>query len=152
MSAVLTQQWKISTQCNLEFACPDEISRAELVEAWTIAYGHPPPKGLSTRLLRYAYHYNRQAKEYGRLKKSSLHQLMRYLPASPDKEKAMAKALATPKPTAGTRLVREWRGRNHIVDIQEDGFLYQGKSYKSLSAIARTITGARWSGPRFFGA
>jgi hypothetical protein len=52
---------------------------------------------------------------------------------------------------AGTRLVREWNGRAHTVMVEEDGFSYAGQSYRSLSAIAREITGARWSGPRFFG-
>ena len=47
--------------------------------------------------------------------------------------------------------MREWNGRMHIVDVADDGFLFDGKTYRSLSAIARRITGARWSGPRFFG-
>ncbi len=57
----------------------------------------------------------------------------------------------TNKLTLGTRLVREWHGRSHVVDVVEQGFVYDGKTFKSLSAIARAITGARWSGPRFFG-
>ena len=52
---------------------------------------------------------------------------------------------------AGTRVVREWNGRTHSVTVEEEGFTYAGRSYRSLSAIARQITGARWSGPRFFG-
>ena len=55
------------------------------------------------------------------------------------------------KPVAGTRLMREWRGQTHVVDVLEKSFLYQGKSYRSLSQVAGAITGARWSGPRFFG-
>lgn len=51
----------------------------------------------------------------------------------------------------GTRLLREWNGRQHFVDVVDDGFLFDGKAYRSLSAIARRITGAHWSGPRFFG-
>jgi hypothetical protein len=51
----------------------------------------------------------------------------------------------------GTRLVREWNGRTHVVDVSEDGFVFDGKTYGSLSAIAKRITGAHWSGPRFFG-
>ena len=52
---------------------------------------------------------------------------------------------------AGMRLVREWQGRAHEVVVLEDGFLWNGKAYRSLSEIARLITGTRWSGPRFFG-
>ncbi len=51
----------------------------------------------------------------------------------------------------GTRLVREWRGRTHVVTATESGFDYDGEAYGSLSAIAQRITGAHWSGPRFFG-
>ncbi len=51
----------------------------------------------------------------------------------------------------GVRLLREWGGRTHQVTVTDDGFDYGGKHYRSLSEIARTITGARWSGPRFFG-
>ena len=47
--------------------------------------------------------------------------------------------------------MREWNGRTHTVRVEEDGFTYGGRSYRSLTAIARDITGARWSGPRFFG-
>ena len=52
---------------------------------------------------------------------------------------------------AGTRLIRDWNGRTNVVDVVQGGFLFEGKSYRSLSAIARKITDAHWSGPRFFG-
>ena len=52
---------------------------------------------------------------------------------------------------SGARLIREWRGRTHAVTVTEDGFEYAGASYSSLSTIAKKITGAHWSGPRFFG-
>lgn len=51
----------------------------------------------------------------------------------------------------GARLIRDWQGRTHVVDVVEGGFLYGGKRHRSLSAIAKEITGAHWSGPRFFG-
>jgi hypothetical protein len=51
----------------------------------------------------------------------------------------------------GVRLVREWGGRSHHVVVLDDGFSYAGNRYRSLTEVARTITGARWSGPRFFG-
>jgi hypothetical protein len=58
---------------------------------------------------------------------------------------------AGPKIKPGCRLVREWHGRTHTVCVTDDGFEFQGKTYRSLSKIAREITGAQWSGPRFFG-
>lgn len=55
------------------------------------------------------------------------------------------------RPVAGTRLLREWQGTEHAVTVLADGFEYLGRPYKSLSAVARAITGTRWSGPLFFG-
>ena len=54
-------------------------------------------------------------------------------------------------PRTGTTLVRQWRGHTHTVLVRENGFEYQGEPYRSLSMIAERITGAHWSGPRFFG-
>jgi hypothetical protein len=53
--------------------------------------------------------------------------------------------------SAGARLVREWHGRTHSVEVLKEGFLFERRTYRSLSQIARRITGAHWSGPRFFG-
>ena len=55
------------------------------------------------------------------------------------------------KPKAGARLLREWKGVTHVVDVMPEGYLWNGRPYRSLTAIARAITGAHWSGPRFFG-
>ena len=55
------------------------------------------------------------------------------------------------KLTPGTRLVRDWRGQGHTVIVLEDGFEYDGKHWKSLTAIAKAITGNQWNGPLFFG-
>jgi hypothetical protein len=56
-----------------------------------------------------------------------------------------------PRVRPGARLVREWRGRTHTIVVTEYGFEFSGKTYSSLSKIAQAITGAHWSGPRFFG-
>lgn len=126
-------------------------SRAELIEAWIRAYRRPPPKGISTRLLAYAAAYNAQVRQFGGLK-PSVHRALHELAAGPETQ--------TPTPGKwpkvvsvgpGTRLVREWHGKTHIVDVLDDGVSYQGRTYRSLSEVARIITGARWSGPRFFG-
>lgn len=60
-------------------------------------------------------------------------------------------AIIMPPPAPGTRLMREWNGRMHVVDITEDGILFDRKLYRSLTAVAKRITGTHWSGPRFFG-
>lgn len=124
------------------------LPRAELIEGWKDFYGSPPPKGLSTRLLHMACAYNDQVKQHGGLTKNTLRDLMRYAKAPSG---TAPRQRSTPKPTTGTRLVREWRGQIHVVDITDGGVQYNGNTYKSLSQVARAITGARWSGPRFFG-
>ncbi|WP_254447973.1 DUF2924 domain-containing protein [Ruegeria arenilitoris] len=67
--------------------------------------------------------------------------------------KAALDDLSPPSPALkpGCRLIREWNGLAHVVDVVDGGFLWNGKCYTSLSPITRTITGARWSGPRFLG-
>ncbi len=62
-----------------------------------------------------------------------------------------APAAATRPPGPGTRLIREWNGILHEVEVLDDGYLWRGQRHRSLSAIARAITGTKWSGPRFFG-
>jgi hypothetical protein len=59
--------------------------------------------------------------------------------------------VAQERPITGTRLLREWKGIEHSVTVRDDGFEYQGRPYRSLSAIARQITGTRWNGLVFFG-
>jgi hypothetical protein len=65
---------------------------------------------------------------------------------------ASARSEGAPAPAAGTRLVREWQGAPHeVMVLVEGGFVYRGQRFRSLSQIARAITGSRWNGPRFFG-
>ena len=124
-----------------------EASRQELVDLWNVAYGRPPPKGLSRRLLEYAAAYEMQAAAFGGLKPWVRRLLLSCLaPDSAERASTPARKLAP-----GTRLVREWNGRSHTVEVVAGGFVWNGKVHRSLSAAAYAITGARWSGPRFFG-
>lgn len=126
-----------------------DLDREALVARWRSVYGQPPPKGISRRLLERAAAYADQAKAHGGgLKPKTKRMLLRVA----DGDAPDAKA-APPKPelAPGSRLLREWNGRTHQVDVTNDGFVWNGESYRSLSAVARAITGARWSGPRFFG-
>jgi hypothetical protein len=93
--------------------------------------------------------YRRQESQHGGLGKATLRKL-----------KTLAKMFRTtgrvaPDPglslKPGARLVREWHGHTHTVTVTEDGFEYAGMTYPSLTKVARKITGAHWSGPRFFG-
>lgn len=120
----------------------------ELRREWRRLYNNDPPR-ISRDLLTLGIAYRRQEIEHGGLGKTTLRKLQ-----------TLAKALRTtgrvgPAPglslKPGARLVREWHGRNHTVTVTEDGFEYSGASYASLTTIAKKITGAHWSGPRFFG-
>ncbi len=127
------------------------LPRATLIERWTDAYGRPPPKGISRRLLEYAAAYHLQARALGGLKPAVLRKLRR--PSGSGRDGAPTARRTNDKKTLppGSRLVRNWNGRSHTIEVTNNGFLYAGQKYRSLSAVARTISGARWSGPRFFG-
>jgi hypothetical protein len=125
--------------------------RANLITAWIKIYGYAPPKGISTRLLVLAALYNEQARKLGGLKLST-RKALRSIASGNDIGKNRGGPSGGRKNTyPGTRLVREWRGETHVVDVGKDGIVYKGRGYKSLSHVAKAITGAHWSGPRFFG-
>jgi Protein of unknown function (DUF2924) len=101
------------------------------------------PRDLTTRLLSHAL----QERTHGELKKT----LARQLDASIEACASNDLDLSNDRLRLGTRLVRGWGGQSHEVTVMERGFAYRGRSYRSLSEVARVITGVRWSGPRFFG-
>ena len=121
----------------------EAIDRAGLSAAWSDAFGTPVPKRLSRPFLRRFLAFEVQARQFGGLPKGFAEKLARAT-----NEKADTKSPAL-KP--GGRLIREWNGVTHAIDVVKGGFLWNGQRHSSLSAIARAITGARWSGPRFFG-
>ncbi len=118
------------------------MDRSELVSKWIEIIGCPPPRRLSRGMIAKVLASELQWEASGRSRAQVLKSLQRVLAAS-EKDKPIA--------DAGKRLVREWNGHEHIVDVTRDGYIWRGRTWRSLSAIAREITGARWSGPRFFG-
>jgi hypothetical protein len=124
------------------------LSPAELRSEWRRLYRSQPPR-LSRDLLIRAIAYRMQELRYGGLSKTIKRKLVT-LATAPQSEGEIAPE-PVQKISRGARLVREWNGRTHTVTVQEEGFTYAGRSYRSLTAIAREITGAHWSGPRFFG-
>lgn len=121
-------------------------SREALSAAWPGGVGRPPP-GASRQLLELAAAWSIQAKRHGGLQRTTQAKLKRLADGRASSDPVRSRPAVKP----GTRLVREWNGRTHMVDATADGFVYADKPYRSLSAVARAITGARWSGPRFFG-
>jgi hypothetical protein len=139
-----------------EVAVIGDLSRDDLVARWAKAYGCSPPKGIKRGLLERSAAWHIQARCLGGLSQIAKRAIRAASSASSRTAASGKKAASGPAAPLtqlrpGTRLMREWNGRTHIVDVTEDGFLFDGKSHRSLSAIARRITGAHWSGPRFFG-
>lgn len=126
-----------------------DLPRVDLAKRWRGFYGIRPPKGVSQQLMIRAIAYEMQAKMYGGLKPAVSRQLQRIAAGLVAGDPVTVRAVSRLKP--GARLVREWNGITHVVEVIDNGFIWNGERHSSLSAIARTITGARWSGPRFFG-
>lgn len=131
-------------------AALERMSVPELKAEWRSLFGADAPNN-SRPFLELRLAYRIQELIYG----GPARETVRILDALADEvhgkpgRKAM---IADPrKPVAGTRLVREWNGIEHSVTVLRDGFEWQGRKYRSLSAIARAITGTRWNGWRFFG-
>jgi hypothetical protein len=127
-----------------EIAALAELDRTALLEQWRKAFGRDAPPRLSRTLMEKAIAYDLQAKAFGGLSSRT----RRALRAA---TKANGRSSLSKLPSRGTRLIREWHGTMHEVEVLEDGYLWRGERHRSLSAIARAITGTKWSGPRFFG-
>ncbi len=117
------------------------FDRAECLDRWREVFGRPPPKHLSPQFMKHVLIWEIQNRSLGGVSPKTTRRLNQI---------ASGKTLpATTKP--GSHLIREWNGRTYQVEVVEGGYVMDGKPWRSLSAIARHITGARWSGPRFFG-
>jgi hypothetical protein len=124
-----------------------EIGPAELKEEWARCHGAPAPS-VTPDLLRLGIAYRLQEKKKGGLSRESK-RLLRQAIAVARQDNAMA---APPRRlTPGTRLVRDWHGVGHTVVVLDEGFEYDGRTWRSLTAIAKAITGTHRNGPRFFG-
>lgn len=125
-----------------------DLTAPQLRDEWRRLYRDQPPR-LSRDLLVRAIAYRMQELAYGGLSKAT----QRKLQALTKELESKGSVVSDPSPRIrpGARLVREWRGRTHMVVVTEDGFEYARKAYSSLTQIAQAITGAHWSGPRFFG-
>ena len=123
----------------------------DLRETWQQYYGTAAPASMSRELLRLAVGYKMQEEMSGGLSRRTLLQLSTIMTVSGTKGLSDVSG-RVPAPRSGTKLIREWQGQVHEVLILEDGqFAYGGKTYRSLTMIARQITGTHQSGPRFFG-
>ena len=125
------------------------VSYAELQSHWRRLFRSPPPRKIGRDTLELGVAWKLQEKALGGLNNTTRRTLAAHaesLRTTGDLAKPRAVTL---KP--GARLLREWNGETHSVLVLDDGFQWRGRPWRSLSAIAREITGTRWSGPRFFG-
>ncbi|MCL6286138.1 DUF2924 domain-containing protein [Ruegeria sp. 2012CJ41-6] len=119
----------------------EHLDRLGCLERWREVFGRPPPKYLSPQFMKRVLIWELQNRELGGLSVKAERRLRQI-------------ALGKTPPAAlkpGSHLVREWNGRTYQVEVADCGFIMNGKTWRSLSAIAKHITGAHWSGPRFFG-
>src|ERR1035437_4902507 len=132
-----------------EIASLSKLGIDERRERWKAMFGKAPSRGNGRSFLIRAIAYRLQEKAFGGLNPS-----IRRLLARAAEESAPGSSPKKPqirKAQSGTVLIREWQGNAHRVTMLDDGVSFNGKHYRSLSEVAREITGSRWSGPRFFG-
>ena len=137
-----------ATTCREALARLPELDLGELRQQWRALYKSDASPHFSRELLVRAVAYRMQEIAVGGLRPGQQRQL--HL-ARQLKENREGRIRARPELKPGTRLVREWQGRTYEVLVLDGGFSWQGASYRSLSAVARKITGTPWSGPLFFG-
>jgi len=122
----------------------------DLKDLWRQLFDAEPPP-YNRRFLESRLAYRIQELQYGGLDPVTVARLEALGEEVDGGKVAVRRRRADDRPIAGTRLIREWQGVEHTVTVLADGYEYQGRPYKSLSAVARAITGTRWSGPVFFG-
>lgn len=123
------------------------LSIAQKKAEWRRVFGTPAPPAFGTALLVRALTARLQEQALGGLTKAELRQLA----TQTRKDQRTPRGVRAPTIKPGTWLSRTWHGEVHEVVVLDNGFDYRGTRYRSLTAIAKRITGAAWSGPRFFG-
>jgi hypothetical protein len=139
----------VDTEIEAEIDRLRSMPKAELRVRYRALFRSEPPKAFGPDLLRRSIAYRIQEQAYGGLDPATrrvLNNLMAQQAKSKDGRIVVPRRIKS-----GAVLVRVWKNQSHRVMVLEEGFAYSGKTYGSLSEIARQITGARWNGPRFFG-
>jgi hypothetical protein len=122
----------------------------DLKQQWRSLFGTEPPP-YNRRFLERRIAYRIQELAYGGLKPETIARLEALGEQIDGGNITLRRIRQDQRPIAGTRLLREYQGVEHVVTVTRDGFEYQGRPFQSLSAIARAITGTRWNGWMFFG-
>ena len=133
----------------LDLAALIELTPGALRVLWPQWFDRPPPAKIRRELLIRALAYRMQECASGGLSAATRTKLRAVAKAV--KNNSVKGVIAPPRLTPGTQVIREWGHERHQVMVEAVGFVYRGQRYRSLSEIARRITGTRWSGPLFFG-
>ncbi|WP_247338416.1 DUF2924 domain-containing protein [Bradyrhizobium sp. CW4] len=133
-----------------QLAALKNASAAALKARWRELFDTEPP-AYNRRFLENRLAYRIQELAYGGLSRDTLDRLKAMARQYADQKPADRKARPMLHPVAGTQLVREWEGIEHCVTVRHSDFEYLGRPYKSLSSVAREITGTKWNGWVFFG-
>ncbi len=132
-----------------KLAALPEMAAIDLRAEWRRLYRAHPPRRIGGHLLELGVAWKLQERAYGGLSAAMKRRLLALAKTMDEKDDLAKARVVRLKP--GAKLVREWRGKTHDVLVLEDGFQWRGQHWRSLSAIAREISGTHWSGPRFFG-
>ncbi len=141
----------MSEDLEREIAELPSLNLAQLKAKWRERLKQPPPNHVRKQLLVPLLAYKLQEQVYGGLKRETRRHLEKLAAAYRRNPNRTPRIQGSQRIKPGTRLLREWDGKTHQVVVVEGGFEYEGQRYRSLSVIAREITGTRWSGPLFFG-
>jgi hypothetical protein len=125
------------------------MSKIGLSRLWEELFNKPVPERIRKELMVRILAYRIQEQAFGGLNSKTRRRLDQIANAMGKNQNTAIAKMARSKP--GTRLIRSWQGKTHTVAVEEFGYQYQGRQYRSLSEIARHITGTQWSGPLFFG-
>jgi hypothetical protein len=132
-----------------------DLDNVALRTAWQSAWGSAAPKGARKRFLMLGIAWKWQAEVFGGFSRELARRLLALegtgRVAYITSDNPATKALAIPRPLPGTRILRDWQGERHEVHVTEQGYLWRGKTYGSLSGVAKTMTGVSRNGPKFFG-
>jgi len=151
---------RIAAEAPETFTVEAEIARLRGLDAkvlrarWRTSFGQDAPTHLARHCLFAMLAYRLQAEAMGDLDAETV-RFLKQVDLAPSKQAAVpltqAFARRTRDLSPGTVLTREWSGQHHRVMVLDGGFVWEGRTYRSLSEIAKLITGTKWNGPRFFG-
>jgi Protein of unknown function (DUF2924) len=145
----MSRRERDETALEAEIARLPDLGHDELRRRWKLLFGRPAPKSLRRKFMARAVAYQMQVAVYGGLSAATKRRLREIARAISNGDRTGVLSGVQIKP--GTQLIRQWQNTTHTVMVLDEGFALDGRAYKSLSAVAKVITGTNWNGYAFFG-